>query len=116
MKKRLRKKKHLGEFAVYGISFRANFVPGLGDAEFDDFINGLIGLVEIHGLQTGGGGSRESGWTGVIEPSPGQREIPQDAIDALSAWLGVESQVADFKISTPWDVWHGQDPFAGPPQ
>jgi uncharacterized protein YggL (DUF469 family) len=54
MRKRLRKKKHVGEFREYGVEFAATVKPGVDfDAFCDDFIDECI---ESRGLAFGGGG------------------------------------------------------------
>ena len=111
MKKRLRKKKHLGEFAVRGVSLRVSFADGLNADAFDRFIDDFIGWIEAKGLLFGGGGSHQSGWEGVIDPSSKALEVPPDILLDLQSWLGGREQVSGFEISPPWDLWHGRDPF-----
>lgn len=117
MKKRLRKKKHLGEFAVRGVSLRVRFASDFDEAAFDGFIDDFIDWIEAKGFLFGGGGSHQSGWDGVIDPGPRLLGIPPDTLEALEAWLGAREQVSGFEISEPWDLWHGRDPFDdGSPQ
>jgi uncharacterized protein YggL (DUF469 family) len=113
MRKRLRKKKHLGEFAVRGVSLRVRFDDGFDDAGFESFIDDFIDWIEAKGLQFGGGGSHQSGFEGTIDPSPQSREILPSTLLDLEAWLGAREQVCGFEISPPWDLWHGRDPFDG---
>ena len=60
MKKRLRRKKHVGEFRQTGFSVECRLRPGLSPGEFDQFMDDFIDhCVEAHGLLFGGGGSPE---------------------------------------------------------
>ena len=111
MKKRLRKKKHLGEFAVRGVSLRVRFVDGFDEAAFDRFIDDFIDWIETKDLQFGGGGSYQSAWEGVIDPSPQWLKIPSDVIADLESWLRASGQVSGFEISPLWDLYYGRDPF-----
>ena len=56
MKKRLRKKKKLGEFVEYGFEVRILFEPPLNDT--DVWLDKLIDFVEMLDLGVGGGYSR----------------------------------------------------------
>ena len=58
MRRRLRKKKHVGEFRQMGFSVECRLRPGLSPQEFDQFTDEFIQhAVEAHGLLFGGGGS-----------------------------------------------------------
>ena len=115
MKKRLRKKKHLGEFAVLGVSLNVHFIEGFDETAFQQFIDDFIDWIEAKDLQFGGGGSRNTEWSGVIDPGTQLRQIPSDALADLESWLRAREQVSDFKISPPWDLYHGRDPFDAEP-
>lgn len=117
MKKRLRKKRHMGEFAVYGVSLRASFVPGLSESGFGTFVDEFIAkAIEANELWFGGGGGRTKGWSGVIDPG-NSLKIPATALDAFRNWMSVRREVESFELSAPWDLWYGEDPFdPGPSQ
>ena len=61
MNKRIRKKKHVGEFDWLGFAIEGNFDPPFPDennfVESDKFIDELIDFCEVHDLGVGGGQS-----------------------------------------------------------
>ena len=57
MKKRLRKKKHLGEFKQYGFELTIKLKPGHSVEEINDFYIPLLDKIEEKSLSVGGGGN-----------------------------------------------------------
>lgn len=113
MKKRLRKKRHLKEFAVRGVSLKSTFTSDITEEAFSAFIDDFIseGIEKLH-LQFGGGGARDEGWNGVLEPEPPQRAIPAEKLEAIRQWLASRKELASYELSDPWDIWYGRDPYA----
>jgi hypothetical protein len=112
MKKRLRKKRHMGEFAVYGVSIRVSLTPGIADDGFEAFIDAFLAeAIEANGLWFGGGGSPATDWSGVIDPGTSVRGIPAPVLDAVRSWMADRTEIVSVEISKPWDIWHGRDPF-----
>jgi hypothetical protein len=56
VKRRLRKKKRVGEFRELGFGVRADLRPGIDDAEIETFVDRMIAFVEARQLAFGGGG------------------------------------------------------------
>ena len=111
MKKRLRKKKHLGEFRQFGFSLECLLRVGLSDAEFDRFLDEFIAdAIEARGLVFGGGGSPEKGWSGVVCRDHRYDSTTETDKTTVHDWLKSRSEVQAFRISDSWDVWHGPDP------
>ena len=83
MKKRLRKKKHLGEFAEWG---RQIVITRNRKNEFDEFLDAFIEeAIEANGCYCGGGG-KEDKLDVVVEL--GRRASDPDAIlEEITAWL-----------------------------
>ncbi len=54
MNRRLRKKKHLGEFNYRGFEVVCEFFPLLSEGEVDDFLDDFIEFVEANDLGCGG--------------------------------------------------------------
>ena len=59
MKKRLRKKKHLGEFKELGFEVRGDLRPGLSGNDLEAFVDRLIDIVDARSLAFGGGAGRD---------------------------------------------------------
>jgi uncharacterized protein YggL (DUF469 family) len=59
VKKRLRKKKHLGEFKELGFEVRSDRRPGLSGNDLEAFVDRLIDIVEARSLAFGGGAGRD---------------------------------------------------------
>lgn len=112
MNKRLRKKKHLGEFRQLGFSVDCRLRSGLSSAEFDLFTSEFIAqAIEAHRLEFGGGGSVDRGWSGVVCRAHRYDSTTDDDQAAVQHWLESRPEVESFRISDFFDVWHGSDPF-----
>lgn len=105
MNKRLRKKKHLGEFRQMGFTIECQLRPGSGDRFIDD----LIDIVD-HDLCVGGGGAAD-GFGGVISSEHRYASASHKDIDTLRHWLENRTDVSSFQISGLWDMWYGRDPL-----
>ena len=55
MNKRLRKKKHRGEFKEIGFDFKICFTPIYDDEQHFEMIDNIYWLIEQHGFYAGGG-------------------------------------------------------------
>ncbi len=112
MRKRLRKKKHLGEFRQMGFSADCHMRPGLSGPQFDQFTDEfIVQAIEAHGLVFGGGGSPERGWSGVVCRDDCYDSTTNVDKAAVHRWLEQRSELESFRLSEFWDVWHGSDPF-----
>lgn len=111
MKKRLRKKLHVGEFAVFGVSLRVSFKRSLSLEDHHALCDSFIAdAIERHGFQFGGGFS-EMGFGGVVELLGHRGEALEPAIERLRRWLHDQPEMGEVEISAPWDLSHGKDPF-----
>jgi uncharacterized protein YggL (DUF469 family) len=112
MRKRIRKKNHLGEFRQMGLSVECHVRPGLSATEFDQFVIAFIEhAIEAHGLTFGGGGSAERGWNGVVTRGHRYDSTTQADQAALQSWLEQRAELVSFRLSGFWDVWRGSNPF-----
>lgn len=112
MNKRLRKKKHLGEFRQMGFSAECRLRSGLSSAEFDKFTDEFIAqAIEANRLVFGGGGSPDRGWSGVVCRDHSHDSTTDGNKAAVRHWLERRPEVESFRLSDFWDVWHGADPF-----
>ena len=111
MKKRLRKKKYLGEFKQEGFSVLIKFAPDLQTNVFNSFIDLFIAEVEKHNLLFGGGGTPANGWEGVVSRNHRRDSTTNHDQTVLSQWLATRDEVKEFEVSSNWDIWHGKNPF-----
>jgi len=111
MKKRIRKKKHVGEFRESGFELVFQFEPMLtaeqGNQLLDDFLENAI---EANDLYFGGGG-RDGRWSGVAYASgpPGTTTSAKQRSSVL-AWLEPHPQVIAVQASDFFDLWHDELP------
>lgn len=84
MKKRLRKKLRLREFAGHGVSLNVSFEGNLTNDAFGVFVDEFIeGAIKSNGLLFGGGGSCTAGWNGVIDPHQQRSERRSSRISSV---------------------------------
>jgi uncharacterized protein len=102
MKKRLRKKKHRGEFAQWG---RQLIVTRNRKDGFDEFLDGFIEeAVEANKCYCAGGG-KEDKLDVVIEL--GRRSDDPDArLKTITAWLDARPDVKEWKTGEEFDIWN----------
>ena len=102
MKKRLRKKKHLGEFTEWGrqLVIMRNRKDG-----FDEFLDAFIeDAIELNRCYCGGGG-KENKLDVVVEL--GRRSDEPDArLKRITAWLDSRSDVESWRVGEEFDIWH----------
>jgi hypothetical protein len=107
MKKRLRKKKYLGEFKVFGVSVAISFARDDDLALQSAF---LLEAVEANGCLFGGGGP-QGGLVGFIELGQAH-EQPQERLEKIRAWLSSQEAVRAFSFGPMTDACYG--PFSSP--
>jgi uncharacterized protein YggL (DUF469 family) len=103
MKKRVRKKRHLGEFREWGVPLAVRRTHPEG---FDDFTDDFIEqAIEAQGLFFGGVGQGER-FSGVIEV--GRIGDPIEArVRHVRDWLDARTDVAQYVMGPLVDLWHG---------
>jgi uncharacterized protein YggL (DUF469 family) len=103
MRKRLRKKRHMGEFRKWGVPIAVRLRHPNG---FDDFLDAFIAqAIEAHGLAFGGGG-HEDRLTGVIEV--GTMTDPIEArLQPIRRWLEARADIEAYVVGALVDLWHG---------
>jgi len=104
MKKRLRKKKHVGEFAELGcqIVVKRNRKDG-----FSEFLDAFIDeAIEANGCYCGGGGHDDS--LDVVVELGRPSEAPEQKLRQLTAWLDARDDVQDYHIGPLTDLWYGE--------
>ena len=103
MKKRLRKKKHVGEFAVFGVPVAIRLVDG---TDLDTFLDAFLqDAIEANGCYFGGGGQKER-LSGIIELGV-KADLPEQRLKKISHWLDSNSNVAKHLLGEIDDLWYG---------
>ncbi|RRJ96004.1 DUF469 family protein [Opitutaceae bacterium TAV4] len=112
MKKRLRKKKHLGEFRQFGFELTCRFQTDVPVERFDRFVDEFIAdAIEADGLTFGGGGDLKRGWSGVVSRDHRYASITEEDREHVHGWLLGQEIVAAVELSEPCDLWHGSGPL-----
>jgi len=102
MRKRLRKKRHLGEFKEEGFNVTFSFD---GDAlEQDVFLDRFIEAVETNGLTCGGGFGKE--WDMYITMDGRGTATETDRMAVLN-WLEGQPAVKNISVGPLVDAWWG---------
>ena len=105
MKKRLRKKKHLGEFQELGFRVRFRFPADLPTAECNRLLEEWVTqAVEGNGLLLGGGGGADV-WEGFVTKE-GRGSATEEHRLLVTSWLGAHPLVLEYTVSPLVDAWH----------
>ena len=99
MKKRLRKKKHLGEFKELGFEVRGDLRPGLCGNDLEAFVDRLIDVVEARSLAFGGGAGRDDKLEGFVTRA-GRGSATEEDRAALAAFLDGDKEIAGHEVAT----------------
>ena len=103
MKKRLRKKKHLGEFVEWGVPVA---IARKQKDDFDSFLDDFIEqAIEGNGCYFGGGG-KEDRLEGVIELGK-TCDGPEERLKKIMSWLEARQDVQKYVIGKVVDLWYG---------
>ncbi len=103
MKKRLRKKKHYGEFTEWGRQLVVNRNRKEG---FDEFLDAFVEeAIEANACYCGGGGSDDR--LDVVVELGRRSDDPDERLKKIVTWLDARSDVQGFKVGEEFDVWHG---------
>jgi uncharacterized protein YggL (DUF469 family) len=95
VKKRLRKKRHLGEFIELGFEISFRLAEGLLEARIDRFYDDFLEAVKARGLMCGGGCGRT--WQVFIARTRRQSATEEDR-QAIREWLTRHPQVRDVAV------------------
>ena len=103
MKKRLRKKKHVGEFKVFGVPFalRRNKKD-----DFDFFLDTFLEeAVEANGCYCAASG-KDNEFEGFIELGR-QKDIPEKRLENITIWIKSHPDIDKFIFGHTVDAWYG---------
>ncbi len=103
MKKRLRKKKHLGEFTQWG---RQLVNTRNRKDDFDEFLDAFIEeAIEANGCYCGGGGKKDK--LDVVVELGRRLDDPAARLKRITAWLDARPDVQSWRAGEEFDIWHG---------
>jgi uncharacterized protein len=103
MKKRLRKKKHYGEFTEWG---RQLVIARNRKDGFNEFLDAFIEeAVEANGCYCGGGGKDDK--LDVVVELGRRAFVPDAKLKRIIAWLDARPDVEDHRVGEEFDIWHG---------
>lgn len=103
MKKRLRKKKHLGEFTEWG---RKLVITRNRKDGFDEFLNAFIDdAVEANGCDCGGIGMEDK--LDVVVELGRRYDDPDARLNRITAWLDDRPDVEKWRLGEEFNIWHG---------
>jgi uncharacterized protein len=106
MRKRLRKKKRLGEFAEFGLLVAVTPTITFGSSEPDSLLDRFIEeAIERNDLSCGGGGGET--WEFFVTAKARRASVTQARRQSLEAWLRSTPGVETYTLSSPVDAWHG---------
>lgn len=112
MKKRLRKKKRLGEFAEYGFMYELLLRAPLTEDQHWDFIDQMCDELHKIGLCASAGFSvghvRCGGYASGTQGHPRGKVTPKTQVDLL-LWLLAHPLVEAAIVDDLQDCWHGYD-------
>lgn len=101
MKKRLRKKRHMGEFQELGFEV----VISLIDKSLDSFLDSwVVDAIDKHGLNCGGGGTAEKYEFIVCRHNGTCSDHDKELIEI---WLKGNKTVTSFTVGPFIDMWNG---------
>jgi len=104
MRKRLRKKRRLGEFRQFGFEVTFRLAPEVSEAAVDRFWDRfIVGCIERHHLTCGGGCGRE--WDVFVTPE-GRRSATELDRELTERWLRGQAEVVDLQVGPLIDAWH----------
>lgn len=103
MKKRLRKKKHRGEFTEWG---RQLVITRNRKDAFDEFLDSFIeDAIEANGCYCGGGGMEDK--LDVVVELGRRSDHPDARLKKITEWLHARPDVESWTTGEEFDIWHG---------
>jgi uncharacterized protein YggL (DUF469 family) len=103
LKRRLRKKFHVGEFQESGFEIFVNLKSDLSEIEFDKFLDEFIGVIEENKLLFGGG---RKDWEGFITSAKKFASPAVEDREKIKIWLEKREEVIDCKVGHFLDAWN----------
>lgn len=105
MKKRLRKKKKVGEYIEWGCELDITLID---ESDFDHFLDLFVSRVEELRCYCGGGGWGKK-LSMMVELGRGSH-LPASRLQSLLAWAKSCPMVESARSGELFDLWHGEPP------
>ena len=105
LKRKLRKKFHLGEFQQFEFEVLVNFKKRTGEIQFKKFYTEFIDKIENNNLQFGGGGDTKT-VQGFVSSEKRFASPSADEKEKFSVWLENRREVEDCKVGELKDAWN----------
>lgn len=104
MKKRLRKKRRIGEFREDCFELEFEMDPSLTEGQCDALTDAFIAMIESRHLQYGGGG--RAIWSGVVQ-GPYRGSATSIDREAVLRWLRDHPLIVAASAGPLRDAWYG---------
>ena len=105
MKKRLRKKLHVGEFQEFGFTVTMKFQESNTEESLNQFVEAFLNeVVDPNGLDFAGSGDRMDFTGFLVLAKRGSATEAQRA--ATTAWLETQESVVSFEVGELVDAWY----------
>jgi len=105
VRKRLRKKLHVGEFQELGFAVRFRVTDNLSHDAFAAVVDAFISqAIEAHGLLCGGGGENPA-WS-VFVTRKERGSVTEEHRQAIERWLAACPEVNTVRIGPLVDAWY----------
>ena len=105
MRKRLRKKLHVGKFQELGFEVRFLVGDNLSHDAFDAVVDAFISqVIEAHGLVCGGGGKNPE-WN-VFVTRQRRGSATEEYRQTIETWLAARPEVHTVQIGPCVDAWY----------
>lgn len=105
LKRRLRKKYHVGEFREFGFEVFTKLKSDISQEEFEKFVDDFIDEIEANKLLFGGGG-RET-WEGFVSAAKRFSSPTEEQRNKIEQWLKNHAEVEAVKMGDYRDARHG---------
>lgn len=105
LKRRLRKKFHLGEFQEFGFEISVNFKKGIDEIQFNKFWHDIIGEIENAGFLCGGSGDYNR-WQVFVTSKKKFTSPTNEEQKKIRIWFENRWEVKDCKIGELLDAWN----------
>lgn len=105
LKRRLRKKLHVGEFQELGFEVSVKFKSNFTETKFDKFTDEFIDEIEGNKLFFGGGGNNKT-WTGFVTSQEKYNSPTDEQREKIKYRLENCPEIAESEVGNFIDAWY----------